>query len=268
MTRTAPGRAQQNGLLETCAGLNSAYGGNSSNFSPDFAAEVHVRHCFDVLTAHLTKKPRPDSSFVDTTCPLFVTWSKSSGGVGRRKGGYSLRGCIGTLAPRQLTGALPEYALTAALRDPRFPPITQGELTSLRCTVSLLHGFESASGWRDWQVGTHGLMIAFDDPETGARRTATFLPEVAEGEGWDVLHTVDALIFKSGFRGDVTPQLRDSLRVTRYQSTAYSMTHDEYLASAAATAAAGRSARQAQPLEPLPLEPLQPGSPLVGPLPA
>lgn len=40
---------------------------------------------------------------------------------------------------------------------------------------------------------------------------------MAEGEGWDTLRTVDALIAKAGHRGDVTPQLRDGLGVTRYQ---------------------------------------------------
>ena len=31
------------------------------------------------------------------------------------------------------------------------------------------------------QVGVHGIIIAFADPDTGARRTATFLPEVRRG---------------------------------------------------------------------------------------
>lgn len=56
--------------------------------------------------------------------PLFVTWSKGGGGRRWRRE-YTLRGCIGTLQARPLRGALPEYALTAAMRDPRFPPITQ-----------------------------------------------------------------------------------------------------------------------------------------------
>ena len=53
--------------------------------------------------------------------PLFVTWTAASpsGGEGR------LRGCIGSLEPRPLQPGLAEFSLTSALRDRRFPPITQ-----------------------------------------------------------------------------------------------------------------------------------------------
>lgn len=40
--------------------------------------------------------------------PLFVTWNKAS----RGGGGHNLRGCIGTLEPRQLHKAVKDYALT------------------------------------------------------------------------------------------------------------------------------------------------------------
>jgi AMMECR1 len=143
-----------------------------------------------------------------------VTWSKAPARPGAgpfslrgRRGAWRLRGCIGTLAARQLHAALPEYALTAALRDRRFSPVTPAEVSPscplsvavssvylavkhaaasqthatlanvaalrvsglccgpdgvwpvaaaqvplLRCTVSLLHGFERATSWQSWQV--------------------------------------------------------------------------------------------------------------------
>lgn len=91
--------------------------------------------------------------------PLFVTWTKAPARPGAgpfslrgRRGAWRLRGCIGTLAPRALHSALPEYALTAALRDRRFAPVAPGEVPLLRCTVSLLHNFDRAANWRDWQV--------------------------------------------------------------------------------------------------------------------
>lgn len=51
--------------------------------------------------------------------------------------------------------------LNSALRDRRFEPITQDEVSMLHCTVSLLHGFEQARSWRDWDLGLHGLIIEF-----------------------------------------------------------------------------------------------------------
>ena len=44
----------------------------------------------------------------------------------------------------------------SALRDRRFAPIEARELPQLKCTVSLLSGFEPAAGPEDWEVGTHG----------------------------------------------------------------------------------------------------------------
>lgn len=224
------------------------------------ASELHVTLCFSTLTAHLSGSAKPVYDLSDVTCPLFVTWNKSSAGV-RRAGRYNLRGCIGTLTPRPLQTSLPEYALTAALRDPRFPAITQAEITLLKCTVSLLHGFEAASNWRDWQVGVHGLIISFRDPDTAEKRTGTFLPEIAEAEGWDTKTTIDSLISKAGYRGCPTPVLRDALQVTRYQSTAHSMTHSEYVAAVKGGADAPSSQQPAARL-------LHQDSPLVGAVPA
>ena len=86
----------------------------------------------------------------------------------------------------------------SALRDMRFSPITLPEIPRLSVGVSLLHGFEPAGSWDDWQVGEHGLIISFDDPDCGLRRTATFLPEVAAEQGWDRRACIEALIRKTG----------------------------------------------------------------------
>ena len=48
-------------------------------------------------------------------------------------------------------------------------------------------------------MGIHGLIISFRDPDTGVRRSATYLPEIAHREGWTVRYTVESLCRKSGF---------------------------------------------------------------------
>lgn len=58
--------------------------------------------------------------------------------------------------------------------------------------MSILKCFERAASWRDWQVGTHGIIIDFTDPLTGHAKSATFLPEVAERQEWDHLETLKA----------------------------------------------------------------------------
>jgi AMMECR1 domain-containing protein len=72
------------------------------------------------------------------------------------------------------------------------------EVAHLSCSVSLLCCFERADSWRDWQVGTHGLIIEFTDPALQCKRTATFLPEVAADQGWSQRQCIESLVRKAG----------------------------------------------------------------------
>jgi len=164
-------------------------------------------------------------SFFFNFSPLFVTWKKVANGSEPR-----LRGCIGTLEPRQIVSGFKDYSLTSALRDRRFPPIQSKELPTLECTVSILTDYEIAEGYLDWEVGKHGLIIEFTDPEYNIRRSATYLPEVAGHEGWTHAETIDSLMRKAGYQGTITESLRKKIKVTRYQSTLCTMHYGEYVA--------------------------------------
>jgi uncharacterized protein (TIGR00296 family) len=144
---------------------------------------------------------------------------------------YHLRGCIGTLEPRPLRAALKDYALTSALRDRRFDPIGPGEVPLLKVTVSLLRRFERAAHPEDWDVGTHGVIVAFSDPALPrglGRRSATFLPEVAGEQGWTQRQAVEAAVRKAGYTGPVTAALLAGVEVTRYQSTRWELTYAQW----------------------------------------
>ncbi|KAK9733168.1 hypothetical protein RND81_04G048400 [Saponaria officinalis] len=183
-------------------------------------------YCFDTLLAHYdntNQLPPPD--FEDGQHPLFVTWKKVVNG-----GEPRLRGCIGTLEARALISGFRDYALTSALRDRRFSPIQAKELPQLQCTVSILTDYETATDYLDWEVGKHGIIIEFIDPDNNTRRNATYLPEVAEHEGWTQLVAIDSLMRKSGYNGAITESLRKSIQLTRYQSSAITMHYGEYVA--------------------------------------
>lgn len=81
------------------------------------------------------------------------------------------------------------------------------------------------------QVGVHGLLLEFVDPASGARRTATFLPEVARHQGWGKWHTLEQLVRKSGYAGPAEAVLRGNgaLRLTRYRSTTCTLSYQQYL---------------------------------------
>ncbi|GAB4855173.1 hypothetical protein Ancab_023800 [Ancistrocladus abbreviatus] len=134
-------------------------------------------YCFDTLVSHYNSEEAPPPAFEEGQYPLFVTWKKVVNGAEPR-----LRGCIGTLEAQQIINGFRDYALTSALRDRRFPPIQAKELPQLECTVSILSDYESAANYLDWEIGKHGIIIEFIDPDTNIRRSATYLPEVAAHE--------------------------------------------------------------------------------------
>ncbi|CAG8586025.1 1033_t:CDS:2, partial [Acaulospora colombiana] len=78
------------------------------------------------------------------------------------------------------------------------------------------------------QVGVHGIWIEFVD-DHNRRRTATYLPEVAEEQGWTKEEAIDSLLRKSGHSGRITDKIRNRIVLTRYQSAKYSITYEEYL---------------------------------------
>ncbi|WPT11375.1 hypothetical protein PSENEW3n2_00000814 [Picochlorum sp. SENEW3] len=204
--------------------------------------EAHMHHalyCFDVLAKHLrceehvcpVVSEQLQRAVGEYACPLFVTWNKQEDGY--HDGEVTLRGCIGTFAPQDITKGLEEYAIISALRDSRFPPISQAELSALSCTVSLLHSFEQGSSWDDWEVGTHGVSISFRHPKTRSRHSATFLPDVAADHGWDHRTTMKYLISKSGCHmGDDMRELErilSILRLERYQSSTCHVSYQDYV---------------------------------------
>ncbi|XP_070160007.1 uncharacterized protein CG5902-like isoform X1 [Polyergus mexicanus] len=177
--------------------------------------------CFDVLYCQLHQLDSPKApNFSNEAFPLFVTWT-----IGKD---MRLRGCIGTFNAMHLHAGLREYATTSAFKDSRFNPITQDELPRLHVSVSILRHFEDGIDYLDWEVGVHGIRIEFHN-EKGNKRTATYLPSVAMEQGWDQIQTIDSLLHKGGFKGLVTPDIRRSLKLTRYQSEEVTVSYQDYI---------------------------------------
>ena len=92
-----------------------------------------------------------------------------------------LRGCIGHLEANQpLVAVIRECAVAACSADPRFPPVTPGELTGLEIELSLLGPLEPvAAPPAGIEVGRDGLLV-----EQGWQR-GLLLPQVATERQWD-----------------------------------------------------------------------------------
>lgn len=178
-------------------------------------------YCFEVLKSYLNCLEAPKTpNFCNDPFPIFVTWETAKD---RR-----LRGCIGTFSAKNLHVGLQEYAVTSALKDSRFDPITLEELPKLRVSVSILCHFEDGSDYLDWELGVHGISIEYYS-DKGVRHSATYLPEVATKQGWDQMQTIDSLLRKGGFKSTVTPEVRNAIKLTRYRSEKISVAYSEYM---------------------------------------
>jgi len=87
-----------------------------------------------------------------------------------------LRGCIGTVEPSRasLAEELIANAVSAATRDPRFPPVAESELSNLRYSVDILHEPEPAE-FADLDPKVYGVIV---EDERGGRR-GLLLPDIA-----------------------------------------------------------------------------------------
>lgn len=108
-----------------------------------------------------------------------------------RKQGGRLRGCVGVVQPKPLYQAIASAALSAALRDPRFPPVTPEELPGLEIEISLLSPFFPITP-EELQVGEHGLLVS-----DGFHR-GLLLPQVAREMGWDRERFLEEACLKAG----------------------------------------------------------------------
>jgi AmmeMemoRadiSam system protein A len=108
-----------------------------------------------------------------------------------------LRGCIGYIEGiKPLAEAVVDNGRSAAVGDPRFAPVTAGELDQLEIEVSALTPLRPVSGPEDIEIGRHGIVLA-----KGGRR-AVFLPQVAPEQGWDLTTTLGHLALKAGLGPD------------------------------------------------------------------
>jgi len=122
-----------------------------------------------VLNRTVPDLPTGDPAF-EPQRAVFVTLHKHG----------ELRGCIGSLEPHQpLAEAVRSSAVSAATQDPRFPPVTPGEVGELEIEISVLSPLREVASADEITVGEHGVVVS-----EGMRR-GVFLPQVATEQGWD-----------------------------------------------------------------------------------
>ncbi len=110
--------------------------------------------------------------------------------------GDRLRGCVGFSEPiKGLAHAVMENAVSAAVRDLRFPPVCPEELSEIVIEISVMSELIELSPL-EVVTGVHGLLI-----ERGERR-GLLLPQVAVEHRWDRECFLRQLCLKAGLPED------------------------------------------------------------------
>ncbi len=118
---------------------------------------------------------------------IFVTLNKHG----------SLRGCIGRIIGDQpVYKSCQQMAKSAALEDPRFPAVTEKELTDLEIEISILTPLERVKDFDEIVIGRDGLVI-----KKGYHQ-GLLLPQVAADYGWTVEEFLQETCHKAGLPTD------------------------------------------------------------------
>ncbi len=112
--------------------------------------------------------------------------------------GAELRGCIGQLVPeRELFRTVQRCAVSAAVEDLRFSPVTAEELPALTIEISVLTPFRRIRDVGEIEVGKHGIYLV-RGPNRGL-----LLPQVATQYNWDRATFLAQTCRKAGLSEDM-----------------------------------------------------------------
>ena len=114
------------------------------------------------------------------TVPASETLNREYGAFTTLTEGGALRGCIGYTAPiKPLYMTVRDTATLAALRDPRFAPVTAAELPKLAYEISVLSPLRRVTDVEQIKVGRDGLIMK------NAGYEGLLLPQVPVEQNWD-----------------------------------------------------------------------------------
>ena len=136
-----------------------------------------------------------DTELTEFNCPEGPLTQQAGAFVTLHRSGR-LRGCMGNIeSPKPLHQTVCDCARSAALRDPRFDPVTAAEIPQLHIEISVLSPLEPARP-DQIEVGRHGLLVS-----NGYQR-GLLLPQVATKYHWDREKFLDETCLKAGLSSD------------------------------------------------------------------
>ena len=126
----------------------------------------------------------------------------------KKKG--ELRGCIGTILPTKsrISEEIIKNAVSAALNDPRFPPVDLSEMDEIVCSVDILAEPEEIKSISDLDVKRFGVIVS------SGSRTGLLLPNL---EGIDSVGMQVAIALQKGGISPEEPYRMHRFEVIRHE---------------------------------------------------
>jgi AmmeMemoRadiSam system protein A len=151
---------------QTRHAANAVAAGENSELAAELPALARRAVETFVLAGTQITPPAQVSALLSACASCFVSIKTDTG---------DLRGCIGTIEPvkQNLADELITNAINAATRDPRFDPVSAGELAKLRYSVDILAAPEPAT-FEDLDPKIYGVIV---EDETGKLR-GLLLPDI------------------------------------------------------------------------------------------
>jgi len=134
-------------------------------------------------------RPIPEGPGLRQRCGAFVTL----------RCGTELRGCIGHVSADQpLAAVVARMTISAALEDPRFPPVAPEELPQIGIEISVLSELELLADPEPSRIrpGRDGVLVR------RGWRQGLLLPQVATEQGWGADQLLAGVCRKAGLEAD------------------------------------------------------------------
>ena len=188
-----------------CNALWEAPGGAPVEGRP--GAHPCARLARETVARLLGGRPLPRSGSEVASSELWAERRACFVSIKSRSG--ALRGCIGTLAPaeRSLDREIIANAVSASTRDPRFPPMTAGELADAVFSVDVLADPEPVAGLEALDPKVWGVIVS-----KGGRR-GVLLPDL---EGVDTVEAQLSIAMRKAGIADPEGMAVERFRVDRY----------------------------------------------------
>jgi len=170
----------------------------AGSFNPTKLARSTLEHYF-----RLGKAP----ALPDQLSPQLA--QKAGAFVSLKKDGM-LRGCIGTIEPvrQNLAEEISVNAISAALRDPRFPPLQEEELAALDISVDILSPLEKVENKEELDPRKYGVLVR------SGSRSGLLLPDL---DGVDSVDEQVLIASRKAGIGSGEPVELFRFTVTRYK---------------------------------------------------